>query len=425
MDTQQIADYLEKYNLKTKEQLASHIEQLKRNTKPNLALISELVWALEDSSSFFNSFCAKNETENIDKNFNVVIGQRELRNLNNYNIGIGHHELSNLNSYNAGFGYSPVYSFMQTPNYTSNEINHSSTQKSLKELERDIIIEEALKTLEKGKQWYKEQEKTAEKNLNNHISEVINDEQQERRSAEHLDEVLEELNLPPYKKADFSNILEQWITNMTGEISAKNDKTEEEIEIVISFSDGSKILTKGLNSVEQAEELLKIGRWNSYSIYKGKDLVACGSNGNVNSDEKELKKEENKGMSTRFKAHSEKQVIEDFGKYNGFNCDAVNDAPSEGVNEGVKETKNKADYSEINLEILDLMAERFTANKHKYPKGNMKKVIDVKFLEWALFRHVKKMIQPIETDEETYKDHLSAVLCNCSMILDQLKNNQN
>lgn len=88
--------------------------------------------------------------------------------------------------------------------------------------------------------------------------------------------------------------------------------------------------------------------------------------------------------------------------------------------EGIKETNGKVDYSEINLEILDLMAERFTANKHKYPKGNMKKSIDIKSLEWALFRHVKKMIQPIETDEESYKDHLSAVLCNASMILDQL-----
>jgi hypothetical protein len=93
------------------------------------------------------------------------------------------------------------------------------------------------------------------------------------------------------------------------------------------------------------------------------------------------------------------------------------------MEEGVKETNGKVDYSEINLGILDLMAERFTANKHKYPKGNMKKPIDVKSLEWALFRHVKKMIQPIEEDEETYKDHLSAVLCNASMILDQLKNN--
>ena len=92
---------------------------------------------------------------------------------------------------------------------------------------------------------------------------------------------------------------------------------------------------------------------------------------------------------------------------------------------GIKESNGKVDYSEINLEILDLMAERFTANKHKYPKGNMKKTIDIKSLEWALFRHVKKMIQPIETDEETYKDHLSAVLCNCSMLCDQLNLQKN
>ena len=92
---------------------------------------------------------------------------------------------------------------------------------------------------------------------------------------------------------------------------------------------------------------------------------------------------------------------------------------------GIKESNGKVDYSEINLEILDLMAERFTANKHKYPKGNMKKTIDIKSLEWALFRHVKKMIQPIETDEETYKDHLSAVLCNCSMLCGQLNLQKN
>ena len=91
---------------------------------------------------------------------------------------------------------------------------------------------------------------------------------------------------------------------------------------------------------------------------------------------------------------------------------------------GEKETDGKTDYSEINLGILDLMANRFTANKHKYPVGNMKKPIDIKSLEWALFRHVKKMIQPMKEDTETYKEHLAAVLCNASMILDQLKNNE-
>ena len=92
---------------------------------------------------------------------------------------------------------------------------------------------------------------------------------------------------------------------------------------------------------------------------------------------------------------------------------------------GIKESNNKTDYSEINLEILDLMAERFLNNKHKYPRGNMKKPIDIKSLEWALFRHIKKMIQPMENDPETYEDHLAAILCNASMIVDQKNINKN
>lgn len=53
MSEKQIKDYLEKYNITSKELLAKHIEELKRNTKPNTKLISELVWVLED---FFFSF---------------------------------------------------------------------------------------------------------------------------------------------------------------------------------------------------------------------------------------------------------------------------------------------------------------------------------------------------------------------------------
>jgi len=89
--------------------------------------------------------------------------------------------------------------------------------------------------------------------------------------------------------------------------------------------------------------------------------------------------------------------------------------------QGYKETANKVDYSEINLGILDLMAERFSANKGKYEKRNSKKPLDKQQILWALFRHVKKMVQPIEGDEENFKDHLAAVLTNCSILLDQLE----
>lgn len=88
---------------------------------------------------------------------------------------------------------------------------------------------------------------------------------------------------------------------------------------------------------------------------------------------------------------------------------------------GFKETAGKTDYSEINLGILDLMAERFSANKDKYKKGNSKKHLDREQILWALFRHVKKMVQPIEGDEENFTQHLAAVLTNCSILLDQLE----
>jgi len=87
---------------------------------------------------------------------------------------------------------------------------------------------------------------------------------------------------------------------------------------------------------------------------------------------------------------------------------------------GIKESDGKTDYSEINFEILDLMAARFTANKHKYPKGNMLKPIDLDSLLWPIFRHWKKMKFPLKDDPETFRDHLSAIMCNCSMLLDQL-----
>lgn len=88
--------------------------------------------------------------------------------------------------------------------------------------------------------------------------------------------------------------------------------------------------------------------------------------------------------------------------------------------EGIKKVDNKYDYSEINLQVLDLMAERFSKNKAKYPKGNMLKPIDKSKLVWAAFRHIKKMLQPVGNDSETFEDHLAAVLCNMSMTLDQL-----
>lgn len=92
---------------------------------------------------------------------------------------------------------------------------------------------------------------------------------------------------------------------------------------------------------------------------------------------------------------------------------------------GKKENSGKIDYSEIDFDILDLMATRFNANKHKYPAGNMLRPIEEKELLFALLRHLKKMIQPIETDTETFEEHLAAILCNAQMVYQQRKLNKN
>lgn len=92
---------------------------------------------------------------------------------------------------------------------------------------------------------------------------------------------------------------------------------------------------------------------------------------------------------------------------------------------GKKETEGKLDYSEINFELLDLMAERFMKNKSKYPKGNTLKQINKEDLVFAAFRHLRKMIKPIKADPESFKDHLVAVSTNMSILLDQLNLEEN
>lgn len=72
MSEQQIKDYLKKFAIFTKEDLATHIEQLKRNTKPNTRLISELVWVLDD---FYFNFLPTEKTEKPQKNLNNHISE--------------------------------------------------------------------------------------------------------------------------------------------------------------------------------------------------------------------------------------------------------------------------------------------------------------------------------------------------------------
>jgi hypothetical protein len=129
MTKQQIKDYLEKYSLTTKEKLAEHITQLKRNTKPNLELVSELNYVLVDEENlFFNVF--SREKDNHKEQINNTVYLYNVSSLSDGNMIRGEKIVGDIN-------------------------------------------------------------KPPQKRLTLHIENVINDAQQEKKSAMFLDEVLE------------------------------------------------------------------------------------------------------------------------------------------------------------------------------------------------------------------------------------------
>lgn len=65
MTQEQIKDYLKKYRIDSEEQLAKHIEELKRNTKPNNEIIFPLVEMLLNEKSVLNSFFSENKKQEM------------------------------------------------------------------------------------------------------------------------------------------------------------------------------------------------------------------------------------------------------------------------------------------------------------------------------------------------------------------------
>ena len=65
MTNTQIKDYLKKYRIDSEESLAKHIEELKRNTKPNNEIIFPLVDLLVNEKSVLNSFFAENKKQEM------------------------------------------------------------------------------------------------------------------------------------------------------------------------------------------------------------------------------------------------------------------------------------------------------------------------------------------------------------------------
>ena len=83
-----------------------------------------------------------------------------------------------------------------------------------------------------------------------------------------------------------------------------------------------------------------------------------------------------------------------------------------------KESEGKLDYSEIDWDFIDAMAARMNKNKAKYPPKNYERMNgeDIKRVEQATLRHLRKILQPLKDDPESILDHLEAIGCN-AMIL--------
>ena len=89
---------------------------------------------------------------------------------------------------------------------------------------------------------------------------------------------------------------------------------------------------------------------------------------------------------------------------------------------GKKEVEGKVSYSEIYWEFVEVMAVRMNENKVKYGPHNYRKPLENKeeLLQSAL-RHLLKVIEPKEGDDETKEQHLAATSCNIMMYYFQLQ----
>lgn len=90
--------------------------------------------------------------------------------------------------------------------------------------------------------------------------------------------------------------------------------------------------------------------------------------------------------------------------------------------EGKKDSNGKLSY-ELDWEFIQQMAERMESNKHKYPKDNWKKPIDIEELKQGLARHFIDIQKGIYEDDGRALGGLEAIACNVMMISYQLKHN--
>ncbi len=393
MSEEQIKDYLEKYKLTSEKELKTHIKQLKTNTIVPHEIIFSLEEVLHNQDPAFSLFSREKEdkcTEVKDINNFVTYAENWKRK----------NDLQDIKSY-----LIQDYNIVNNMNHIVDILN-CETEQELKDIfsaKKELKIDTSFKTTQEKAKMF----------------------------------ILLELDKPKYTETSTQDILpektieQSLIERYDGINSMKDSLTTQSLLKLLQECDehqekiGGRVdLDKIIYGVDNKGTFTtpwkfehKTGEFEFTGDMESNDKRAVGistpldtyfmTNGSPEDYSKIWREKENRTEYNSIKKEVEypKSPLEAF--------------------KGVKETDGKTDYSEINLNILDLMSKRFTANKHKYPHGNMLKPIDKQSLVWAAFRHIKKMLQPMKDDPETYEEHLSAVLCNMSMILNQLEIDRN
>jgi hypothetical protein len=332
MTETQIKEYLNKYSLTTKEKLAEHITQLKRNTKPNLELVSEINYVLVDEENlFFNVFCGETESETDWIRF-------------------------------IGGGMKRGNIFEYKPPQKSTEERLELAEKFKKEYLDEMYFENPNLILDK-------EQLSQSKHLNNsrlnlHISEVINDKQQEIKSMTYLDEVLEqkEENTLSYQSY-YQSILTKPTSNWN--------------KLELTFSD------------RDLDKIKKLSVCDIMNVFSAK----------------ETKTEENKGHSTRLKANTpmEEAPLGYFGKRGKVIDYSIGKKETQTVEKAPIFT-----YCKVNKNALEALALRALYGHKKYN-------IDGADEDWQNFTRVPNgdeeyananFRHALNIGEETEEEHL-------------------
>jgi len=140
--TEQIKDYLLKYNIKSEEDLAKHIEELKRNTVPNNELIFPLVEVLLNEkaalSSFFRENIINNSSDWVDIRHHFAAKWCEIKHLYDISV-IGKRKLSVLESnfYNT---YGDIIEIIRAE--TDEDLNKILCNIKMRDTEQELTSEE-------------------------------------------------------------------------------------------------------------------------------------------------------------------------------------------------------------------------------------------------------------------------------------------